>query len=387
MEPIDKLRLLGPAAQIEPAEDVALSGRRSPLPSTPRDLTGCISHATLPGGKTVPMLKTLVSSVCENDCRYCAFRAGRDTQRATFSPDELAGLSYRLWQQGLVKGIFLSSGVAGGGVRTQDQIIATAELLRRKYRFPGFLHLKLMPGIEHAQVAETMRWADRVSLNLEAPNARRLSDLAPRKQFSDELLQRLRWAHEIRQSGPGPSGYYGRRASLTTQFVVGAVGEPDLELLLTASFLYRELGLARTYFSGFGPVPGTPLEDHTPINPRREHRLYQASFLLRDYAFDVEELPFTQEGNLPLETDPKLAWARDHLVENPIEVNTADRRLLLRIPGIGPKSADQILHARRQGKLRDLAHLRRLGIAVARVAPIVLLDGTQAPRQLQLFVP
>ena len=384
MEPIDKLRLLGPAAQIESAEDVGLGGRREPPAPAPRDLSRCISYATLPGGRRQPMLKTYVSSVCQNDCRYCGIRAGRDTQRTTFSPDELASLGNRLWEQGLVKGIFLSSGLNGNGVRTQDQIIATAELLRRKYQYPGFLHLKLMPGIEHEQVVETMRWADRVSLNLEAPNARRLSDLAPRKQFSDDLLRRLRWADEVRQNGASPSGY-GRKASLATQFVVGAVGEPDLELLLTASFLYRELGLARTYFSGFAPVPGTPLEDHAPTDPRREHRLYQASFLLRDYAFDVEDLPFSQEGNLPLEIDPKLAWARSHLVEDPIEVNTADRRLLLRIPGIGPKSADRILRARRQGTLRELSHLRQLGIAVGRVAPFVLLDGTQAPRQLPLF--
>ncbi|MGC9469182.1 MAG: radical SAM protein [Anaerolineae bacterium] len=378
MDTIEKLQLLGPAAMFEPAEDVGLLGHRLPAPPTSRDLTHCIAQATLPGGRRVPMLKTLVSSVCENDCRYCAFRAGRDTQRATFSPDELAGLSFRMWQQGLVEGIFLSSGVAGGGPRTQDRIIATAEILRRTYHFPGFLHLKLMPGAERDQVAETMRWADRVSLNLEAPNARRLGELAPRKEFSSELLQRLRWAHELRQVG------WGRRPSLTTQFVVGAVGESDVELLVTSAYLYRELGLARTYFSGFSPVAQTPLEEHPAIDLQREHRLYQASFLLRDYGFDVEELPFEGDGNLPLATDPKLAWAGQHLREAPVELNTAERSQLLRIPGIGPKSADRILRARRQGRLRDLQHLRQLGIAVKRLAPFVLLDGHQAPQQLSL---
>ncbi len=379
MDSIGKLELLGAAAEYEAAEDVGLFGQKVGPADCPAELQRCIAQATLPGGRRVPMLKTLVSSVCENDCRYCAFRSGRDTRRATFTPDELARLSDQLWRKGLVKGIFLSSGVVGGGARTQDSIIATAELLRRRYRFPGFLHVKIMPGAERDQVAETLRWADRVSVNLEAPNAQRLSDLAPRKQFSADLYSRLRWAHELRQR------VVGRRPSITTQFVVGAVGETDVELLLTSEHLYRELGLARTYYSGFGPVPDTPLEDQPPIALWREHRLYQASFLLRDYGFDVEELPFSQAGNLPLELDPKLAWARAHLQESPVEVNTADRGLLLRIPGIGPKTADRILQARRTGRLSELVHLQRLGIAAKRAAPFVLLDGRQAPRQLSLW--
>lgn len=379
MDAIEKLQILGPAAQYEPAEDVNPVGRKTRPPCVPRDLTGAISHATLPGGKRIPMLKTLLSSACEMDCRYCAFRAGRDVRRATFTPDELAWLSDQLWRKGLVKGIFLSSGLVGGGPRTQDRIIATAELLRRRYRFDGYLHVKIMPNAERDQVAETMRWANRVSLNLEAPNAQRLADLAPRKAYSTALFQRLRWVDDLRRASPG------RSPSVTTQFVVGAVGESDLELLLTSAYLYRELRLARTYFSGFSPIPQTPLEGLPPINVKREHRLYQASFLLRDYGFDVEDLPFSQRGALPLDVDPKLAWARLHLEEDPIEVNTAERAQLLRIPGIGPKSADRILRARRQGRLSDLSHLRKLGIVVKRVAPFVLLDGHQAPRQLTLW--
>jgi predicted DNA-binding helix-hairpin-helix protein len=382
MEAIEKLRLLGPAAQFEPAEDVDLLGHQIRPPRAPLDLGKCVSYATLPGGRRIPMLKTLVSSACEMNCRYCAFRAGRDTRRATFSPDELAALSHRLWQQGVVQGVFLSSGLIGGGLLTQDKIIAAAELLRRKYHFPGYLHLKVMPGAEREQIAETMRWANRVSVNLEAPNQRRLAVLAPRKDFSSALFQRLRWIHELRQAMPPGAG---RRPSVTTQFVVGAVGETDVELLMTSAFLYRNLQLARTYFSGFSPVPDTPLQDQPPIELQREHRLYQASFLLRDYGFDVEELPFTQAGNLPLNVDPKMAWAQHHLQEEPVEVNTADRLSLLRIPGIGPKSADRILSARRQGALNDLIHLRKLGISVKRAAPFLLLDGRRPPRQLGLW--
>lgn len=379
MDTLQKLQLLGPATRYEPAEEVSALGFTAPVPRTPKDLEGCISHATLPGGKRVPMLKTLVSSACERDCNYCPFRAGRDFERATFNTDELADFSAQIHRQGLIKGVFLSSAMIGGGVRTQDRIIDSATILRRKYRYTDYLHLKIMPGAERDQVAATMQLADRVSINLEAPNARRLADLAPHKRYAEELLQRLRWVHELRQSMPG------RAPSVVTQFVVGAVGEPDVELLMTSAYLYREWGLARTYFSGFNPIPDTPLQYNPPIQLKREHRLYQASFLLRDYGFDVEELPFAQDGNLPLHEDPKMAWANLHLTYTPIELNTADRKMLLRIPGIGPVSADRIVRARHQGTLRHLSDLGKLGIATKRAAPFILLDGRQSPRQLSFF--
>ncbi len=376
----EKLKLLGPATRYEPAEDVDMVGRRQNVGvDVPTDLRNCISHATLPNGKRISLLKTLVSSACEMNCRYCAFSAGRDFQRATFTPDELAYLSHRMFRLGLVKGVFLSSGLVGGGIKTQDRLIATSELLRRKYDFRGYLHIKIMPGAERDQVAETMRWANRVSLNLESPNEQRLSYLAPRKEFADELLQRLKWIRALRTQMPYAA------PSATTQFVVGPAGESDLELMKACEYLYRDLGLARAYFSGFSPVPGTPLEQHPPVVLRREQRLYQASFLLRDYGFDVEDLPFEQNGQLPLSEDPKLAWAKQYLRDSPVEVNTADREMLLRIPGIGLKSADRIIQARRKATLRSVRDLRNLGIATKRVLPFVLIDGRQSPRQLSLW--
>lgn len=379
MDLLHKLQILAPAAALEPAEDVDLVGRPMPAPKVPKSLSGCVSHATLPGGKRIPILKTLVSSVCEMDCKYCGFRSGRDFRRTTFLPDELAYLSQQIYKQKLIKGVFLSSGLAGGGPRTQDRLIATAELLRRKYHFPGYLHLKIMPNAEKDQIAAAMQWADRVSLNLEAPNAGRLADLAPKKSFSEALMQRLKWIHELKEARVG------RNPSVTTQFVVGAVGETDLELLLTSAYLYKTLGLARTYFSGFNPVNGTPLENNPPIILKREQRLYQASFLLRDYGFDVEELPFSADGQLPLHKDPKLAWASEHLFETPIEINTADRLLLMRIPGIGVKSANRIVSERRLGKITALSDLHKLGVPTKRAAPFILLDGQQNPRQLSLW--
>jgi predicted DNA-binding helix-hairpin-helix protein len=285
----------------------------------------------------------------------------------------------QLYQKRIAEGVFLSSGVAGGGPQTEDRLIAAADILRHRYGFRGYIHLKIMPGAEREQVLAAMRLADRVSVNLEAPNTARLAELAPRKSFVVELLDRLRWTEEIRRENSG------RWPSSTTQFVVGAADESDVELLTTTEYLHRQVGLARAYFSRFEPVPDTPLENRPATPPMREHRLYQSSFLLRDYGFIVEELPFGPGGNLPLNIDPKLAWARHHLPDAPIEVNTADRRALLRVPGIGPKGADRLLLERRRGRVVDLSDLRKMGIVADRAAPFVLLDGRRPPRQLTLW--
>ena len=378
MDALEKLKLLGPPTCFEPAEEV-VGSRRLPPCQDDDDLAGAIHNAVMPNGKRIALLKTMLTSACERNCGYCAFRQGRDFRRAAFSPDELAGLFMRLHQRHVAQGVFLSSGIAGGGPCTQDRLIATAEVLRRRYGFRGYIHLKIMPGAEKDQIRAAMRLADRVSVNLEAPNAERLACLAPLKVFSEELLQRLRWIEEIRRETPG------RWPSSTTQFVVGAAGESDVELLTTTEFLHRQAGLARAYFSRFTPVHDTPLENHPPTSPRREHRLYQSSFLLRDYGFDVEELPFDAGGNLPLDSDPKLAWARRNLTQAPIELNTAGRRDLLRVPGIGPKCTERLLYERRRGRLRELSDLRKLGIVPKRAAPFILLDGHRPAHQLSLW--
>jgi len=376
MDALAKLKLLGPATCFEPVEDV---GILQPPAREGDDLAGAIHNAVMPGGKHIALLKTLLTSACERDCVYCPFRQGRDFRRATFTPDELARLFMQLHQKGTAAGIFLSSSITGGGPRTQDRLIATAELLRRRYDFRGYIHLKIMPGAEREQVQAAMRLANRVSVNLEAPNAERLARLAPHKLFADELLQRLRWIEDIRRELPG------RWPSSTTQFVVGAAGESDVEILSTTEFLNRQASIARAYFMAFTPVPDTPLESHPPTSPLREHRLYQSSFLLRDYGFTVEELPFDPSGNLPLERDPKLAWAQRHLAHAPVEINTAGRRDLLRVPGIGPKGAEHILRERRRGRLRDLADLRKIGVSARRAIPFILLDGRRPARQLSLW--
>jgi len=387
MDSLEKLRLLAPEADLEPAEEVLPNGRRTGPAASPA-LPGCLHQAHTPHGPIV-LLKGLLSNACERNCLYCPFRAGRDFRRASFAPDELAAVFHRLYQAGLAQGLFLSSGLVGGGVRTQDQIIATAEILRRKYRFTGYLHLKIMPGAEPEQIRQTMLLADRVSINLEAPTPERLALLAPRKDFLEELFRPLRQVEEVRREvggRPGPwKSLHRSGPSLSTQFVVGPAGESDEELLRTTAYLFRHLHLARAYFSAFRPIPDTPLEARPAENPRRERRLYQASYLLRDYGFSVEELPLDKNGRLPLEEDPKLAWARRHLLESPVEVNTASRQELLRVPGIGPRLADRLLAARRLGRLRDLQDLGKLGIPVARAAPFILLDGRRPACQPPLL--
>ena len=384
MEPLDRLILLSDQMELEPAEEHCSAGFSTGKPAPlAKDLF--VHPAQMPGGRQILLLKTLLTSACEKDCYYCPFRAGRDFRRATFKPEEFAKLFFELAHKRAAEGIFLSSGVAGGGVRTQDRLLDTADILRNKLGFRGYIHLKIMPGAEKAQVERAMQLANRVSINLEAPNTERLARLAPHKIFMEELLQPLRWVEQIRRETPPDQSWNGRWPSTVTQFVAGGSDESDLELLTTTAWLHNNVNLKRAYFSAFHPIPDTPLENKPAVDPLRQLRLYQASFLMRDYGFDLEELAFTQQGNLPLPSDPKLAWAQVNLREQPLEINKAERRDLMRIPGIGPKGADAILHARRQNKLRDLSALKKLGILAERAAPFLLLDGHQPGYQLALL--
>ena len=376
METYEKLKLLSSQMHLEPAEDtpcVQLSPRRQDKIS--------VSAAVLPNGKRISLLKSQLSTVCERNCYYCPFRAGRDFQRATFSTDEFARLFMALYQAHIAEGIFLSSGIIKNGTFTQDKLIDTAEILRYKLHFQGYIHLKIMPGAEHAQVERAMQLADRVSINLEAPSSDRLAKLAPRKQFIEELLQPLKWVNQIRQNQPSYRGWNNRWPSSVTQFVISAVGETDVELLSTTEFLYKQLRLRRAYYSSFNPISDTPLENVPPGSPLREHRLYEASFLLRDYGFNLEDLPFDINGHLPLDVDPKLAWAREYLTVKPVEINTTERQDLLHIPGIGPKSAQAILNARSTNRLNHPEDLYALGVNLKRAAPFILINGKQAAYQ------
>ena len=377
---LTKLAQLGNTTLYEPSGDQPQAEQKR-VPYQSRSLDECITNVVTPKGKK-PILKTMMTTACERNCFYCPFRAGRSkTKRMTFSSDEMAGAFDTLQRANRVEGIFLSSGIIKGSVTTQDKIIDTIEIIRNRYEYRGYIHLKIMPGVEYEQLYRAMQLADRVSVNLEGPTQERLSALAPKKDFQRELLHMLQLAEGIRSTHP-----YEKLAGTVTQFVVGAVGDTDQELLSLSNRLYRHYGLTRAYYSGFSPVTQTPFENLPATDPLREHRLYQASFLLRDYGWSVEDLPFLSDGNMLLDMDPKRAWAERYLREAPIEIMKASRRQLLRVPGIGPVGADAILKARHQGKLTEVIDLQKLGIrAPHQASPYILLDGRRPSTQLRLF--
>jgi predicted DNA-binding helix-hairpin-helix protein len=260
-----------------------------------------------------------------------------------------------------------------------DRMLGTAELLRRRHGFRGYIHLKMIPGSRPNQIEHAMTVATRVSVNMEAPSAAHLAQIAPGKKFDAQILAPMRQvAAAIRQ------GRFAR-AGQTTQLVVGAAGENDRELVGAAAWGYRELKLARVYYSALQPIPGTPVAERAPIPFMREHRLYQSDFLLRSYGFSLDEIPFDATGSLSLDRDPKTLWAEKHPERFPVEVNQATLGELVRVPGIGPGSAKRLVVMRGAQRLRDVEVLRAAGASWKIAAPFVLLDGKPALRQLRLF--
>jgi predicted DNA-binding helix-hairpin-helix protein len=385
-----KIGLLGGAAQYDICRGCGTHSSR-----VRDDLGRWIYPAVHPDGKRVNLLKVLQTNMCENDCYYCAHRSSGNVRRSAFTPDELAATFCRLVSARRAEGLFLSSGICGSVDRSMERMLATVEILRRRYAFRGYIHLKILPGAQDACVEAAVKMADRVSVNLEAPNARRLQRISHSKQLSKQILGPLTLAHRLRRELRREPRCEPRREprrdvrrprlSITTQFVVGASDESDRELLSTTSGLYKGLQLARVYYSAFRPIEGTPLEGHPSTPAWREHRLYQADFLLRDYGFAYEELVFDADGRLPRKADPKLTWAQQHNEFFPLELNTASETDLLRVPGIGPKSARTILTRRRQGRLCDLHHAVLGAGNARRAAPFVLLDGKRPDYQLPLW--
>ncbi len=382
MADMQTLFALARGMDLEPAEEHGCPGAAI----HPSQDAVNIYHAKMPNGKTIALFKSLLSSTCRNDCYYCPFRVGMDFRRFSLQPEEFAALFMDLHRAGIANGLFISSGIVRNGIYTQDKLLDAAEILRSRLGYEGYLHLKLMPGAEQDQVLRAMQLADRVSINLEAPNDDRLKRLSLHKNSFAGLFEPLRWAAEIRRNRDPQEGWKGHWPSTSTQFVVGGADETDLELLEVTQSLYRRIGLKRTYYSAFRPFPGTPLENHPAGDKTREHRLYQASFLLREYGFSVEEIPLDENKNLVTGRDPKLAWAEQNLADEPLELNKASRFELLRIPGIGTRGVTAILAARRISALKDLSALSRLGIQAERAAPFILLDGKRPSHQLSFCI-
>ncbi|MGQ9523477.1 MAG: radical SAM protein [Armatimonadota bacterium] len=370
MEPHDKLRILAAEAEVEVADPHASAavGVSDGPPCARAD--AFVTSASARGG-SVRLLKVLQTSACRNNCAYCGNRVGRDAPRYSFAPDELARAFWDLYSSGRVDGLFLSSAVADSPVASMDRMLATVEILRKRYEYRGYVHLKILPGAETAQIEHAVRLADRVSANLEAPTEISLQRLirAARLESVLEIMRRVR--DICTQEGVW--------VSQTTQFVVGPGGETDRDLLQRAAELYAGFGIARAYYSAFRPILGTPLETCPATSKVRQLRLYQADFLLKQYRLPVSELPFGADGYLPQDMDPKTAIALRHPERFPVEVNSAEYEELLTVPGIGPVSASRILVRRKHRRLADARDLRDCGVLVRRAAPFVLVNGKQLP--------
>ena len=378
---IDEDSPLMPYACAESLSSASMRGTSSePMPSLDQLY---IQRVSAGSSQKVPLLKTVLTSACSRNCHYCAFHSQRDFERHSLTADQLARMFMGAYQGGIVKGLFLSSGIPGRGSKTQDDLLAAAELLRNKYHYNGYLHLKLMPGAEYDQVAAAVRLANRVSINLEAPTERSLASLAPGKSLAEELLMPLQWVQEMRitQDPNTHAGYY--FPSSTTQFVAGGY-ERDDELLDISQTLYQTHHLKRIYYSRFNPVVGTPMEDHPAATPLHIFRLYQASFLLRDYGYDPKDFEYT-DGYLPLKQDPKLTWAERHYRHQPLEITKADYQQLIRVPGIGPRSARWILNHRAELASHRTAQLKHAGVQLKRAAPFIELKGCSLSTQLPLW--
>lgn len=343
---------------------------------------GGISRVALPGGGSTPLLKVLLTNACHHDCGYCVNNALVDKPRAAFREEELARAFMELFQRGKVTGLFLSSGIASSPGRTMERLIAVAEILRYRYQFQGYLHLKIMPGSDFQHVEQACRLANRVSVNLEAPTAPHLRRLSQRKQLEEGMLQPMRWVREL----TGDQGL--ATPSQVTQLVIGAADESDRDIFNRVCQLYRDFGLGRVYYSAFHPIPGTPLEERPATPPLRQHRLYQVDWLHRVYGFPPQEmeLAFDPWGHLSLSLDPKVSMALRRPGDWPLDLNRAELGQLLRVPGIGPISARRILEARRHSRIDSAQELQGMGVVVRRAAPFIHFPGHR-PRGQPLPLP
>lgn len=379
MEIRRKLEILADAAKYD-ASCASGGSRRSASENGLGSTEGMgICHSYTPDGRCVSLLKILFTNICIYDCKYCTSRISSDVERARFTVEEVVRLTIDFYKRNYIEGLFLSSGVIKSPDYTMEQLVAVARTLREEHRFGGYIHLKSAPGVSPELLEQAGKWADRLSVNVELPNPADLADLAPEKQMpvieqSMDTIATKKKEAETRRFAP---------AGQSTQMIVGATGATDSDILLTSNRLYRNYGLRRVYYSAFSPIshadPRLPAKSPPLV---REHRLYQADWLVRFYGFSVDELVSEAQPHLDMQIDPKLAWALAHRELFPIDVNTASRDELLRVPGLGRLTVHNILKARRHRSLRR-EDLGRLHVA-RRAAPFLVTvdDVATASRML-----
>lgn len=338
-----------------------------------------ICHTWTSDGRCVSLLKILLTNACIYDCAYCVNRRSNDTRRVALSPAEVAELTIGFYRRNYIEGLFLSTGVVRSPDYTMELLIRAVRTLREEHRFSGYIHLKLVPGADPLLVQQAGLWADRVSVNLELPTRESLQLLAPDKS-RDAVVQPMRQVSQLIAVNRAERKQSRRiqkfaPAGQSTQLIVGASTESDLQIVSLSEQLYQRLELKRVYYSAFIPVNQDTRLPARPVAPlRREHRLYQADWLLRYYGFAAHELLDTTSPNLDSELDPKTGWALRHLELFPLEVNRASYEELLRVPGIGVRSAQRIIRARRQGHL-GLEELACLGVVMKRARYFVTARG------------
>jgi predicted DNA-binding helix-hairpin-helix protein len=348
-----------------------------------------IAGVAVPGGGRMRLMRVMQTNACSLSCGYCPTFCGGQIRRVTLTPDEVATTFMEAHRKGLADGLFLTSGVPGRPAAAMDRMLASLDRVRRRDGFRGYVHIKMLPGAGAAQVEEAARLANRLSVNLEGPSDAHVRALAPEKDLSGDLLPKLEQAGRLllaatRERQPADN----RPAGTTTQFVVGAAGETDREILRLVGRLWRQRLLHHAHFSAFQPVAGTPFEGRPPTPAMREHRLYQAEHLMRQYGFTQDELIFEGDGNLSLDHDPKTAWALCHPEQFPVELTTAPRALLIRVPGLGPRAATLLTD--RRVALRGLEDLRSAGVDTTRAGYFLMLRGRRLaksppPHQLRLL--
>ncbi len=382
MDVLEKLTVLTDAAKYDAActsSGGSRSARKGYIGNTSSSVAGCC-HSFSADGRCVTLLKVLLTNHCVYDCKYCVNRRSNDTKRAAFTPEELADLTINFYRRNYIEGLFLSSGVFRSPDYTTELMIRALRLLREQYRFNGYIHAKAIPGTSPELVEQLGLLADRLSVNIELPSEAGLKTLAPEKT-KQAILTPMRQIQTRNQQNQEELVKYRHApkfapAGQSTQLIVGATRDTDLHILRLTQGLYDRYHLKRVFYSAYVPVVEHALLPAKDVKPPllREHRLYQADWLLRFYGFRAEELLDERNPDFDPRVDPKCSWALAHLEFFPVEVNTADYESLLRIPGVGVTSARRILSARRSGRLH-IDDLRKLGVVMKRAQYFLTASG------------